>query len=458
MSKPIILVVDDEVFFRRLFSEILSENDLYQVETANSGDEALALLARSNVDVILTDMVMPGTCGLELLRRTRSLDNPPEVILATGNATVETAIQALKSGARDYLLKPCNPEQLRHIVQACLEQRRLLGENSLLRSQIRLYQKGQTLAAQIDIKNLLNDALSVLTHEIGDCRGMAFVANKENFSQIVAAPGVTDEQATALAELIRARLPDMPAAGTCAAAEIGTAPGVPENLKDCWVLPMHAENSFSGAIVIFNPTTGDLPAPLPGDSLTFLTEQIHLGFKNACQFQGARELIYTDDLTGLFNHRYLNIALEQETRRAERYGLEFSVAFIDLDLFKQVNDTHGHLVGSGVLREVGEILRHCVRDADMLFRYGGDEFTALLVETDSRGAKIVAERIRQTIETHDFSAGPGKTCHITATVGHATYPAHATSKTALIDLADQAMYFGKQQRNVIRSATEVPRK
>ena len=127
MPKPSILIVDDEVFFRRLFTEILSEEDLYNIEAVGSGKEALDYLTRKHVDVILTDMVMPEICGLELIRRTRSFDPAPDIILATGNATVESAIQALKGGARDYLLKPCNPEQLRHTVKAALEQRRLIA-------------------------------------------------------------------------------------------------------------------------------------------------------------------------------------------------------------------------------------------------------------------------------------------------------------------------------------------
>jgi diguanylate cyclase (GGDEF)-like protein len=458
MSKPTILVVDDEVFFRRLFTDILTEEDLYQVETANSGDEALERLASGGIDVVLTDMVMPGTCGLELVRRTRALDNPPEIILATGNATVESAIQALKSGAKDYLLKPCNPEQLRHIIHSCLEQRRLLDENSLLRSQIRLYQKGQNLAAQIDIKTLLDEAVHSLLHETGNGRGISFVANQETFNQIAFSDGVSEEQATALAEVVRPRIEEMKEATVFSAADLEITGDLLEDLRTLWIYPMHSDEGFKGAVVLCNQTGEELNESQPGDNLSFLAEQIVLGFQNACQFQGARELIYTDDLTGLYNHRYLQIALEQELRRAERYGLEFSLAFIDLDLFKQINDTHGHLVGSNVLKEVGDVLRTCVRDADMLFRYGGDEFTALLVETVSRGAKIVAERIRQALEEKGYTAPQGETCKLTATVGHATFPIHATTKTELIDLADKAMYDGKKDRNVTRSASEVQHK
>lgn len=455
MSRPTVLVVDDEAFFRRVFTDILAEEDAYEIETADSGDAALLRLAKGGVDVLLTDMVMPGLCGLDLVRRSRNLDNPPEVILATGNATVESAIQALKSGARDYLLKPCNPEQLRHIVRTCIEQRRLLDENGLLRSQIRLYQKGQQLAGQIDVEILFTEALATLTHETGEGRGVAFLLNNDEISRVVATSGLPEAQALALARTMASQLGELGRGTLLKGEQLPAGEELPVGLHDLWIFPLQAENGMSGALMIFNGEQSRFPGVLPHNEMLFLAEQAAFGFQNACQFQGARDLIYTDDLTGLYNHRYLHIALEQEIRRAERYGLEFSLAFIDVDLLKRVNDSHGHLVGSSILRDVGKVLRRCVRDADLLFRYGGDEFTALLVETDVRGAKVVAERIRQGIQAHIFDIGQGKECRITATVGYATYPVNASSRQELIELADQAMYLGKRERNVIRSAAEL---
>jgi len=455
MSKPSILIVDDEVFFRRLFTDILSEGDRYDIEAVGCGKDALDSLAHKNVDIILTDMVMLEIDGLELIRRTRSLDPAPDIILATGNATVETAIQALKSGARDYLVKPCNPEQLRHAVKTCLEQRHLIAENSLLQSQIRLYQQGQHLSTQLDIETLFQEGLKALLHELGNGRGLALLANQNGVSQ-VSTNGFTDDQARTLAIQLNERASGLERGAVLRAAEYVGLAESDQDLRSLWIFPMSTDKLEQGALILCNQKGTDLPETLPRESLAFLAEQVALGFRNACQYQDARELIYTDDLTGLYNHRYLHIALEQEICRSERYGLEFSIAFIDLDQFKNVNDVHGHLVGSGVLSQVAVLLRECVRDADMLFRYGGDEFTALLVETDSIGARTVAERIRSIIESFDFVVGKGQTTHLTATVGHATYPVHATTRCELIDLADKAMYFGKQDRNVSRSATEIP--
>ena len=236
MSKPRILIVDDEVFFRRLFAENLSEGDQYHIETVSSGKEALDYLTRKKVDIILTDMVMPEICGLELIRRTRSFDPAPDIVLATGNATVETAIQALKSGARDYLLKPCNPEQLRHTIKSCLEQRRLLNENSLLQSQIRLYQRGQNLAGQLNVETLFQESLATLLQELGHGRGLAYLLNQGVISHIDAA-GFEDEEARQLAEILSKQTADITHPTTLQAA---SCPGLTEAFADIsedWVCP-----------------------------------------------------------------------------------------------------------------------------------------------------------------------------------------------------------------------------
>jgi len=232
----------------------------------------------------------------------------------------------------------------------------------------------------------------------------------------------------------------------------------PPRVETLCLFPLHCQKSLKGALVILNPPSGNFCHPLPSENLMFLSEQAALGFENAYRYHGARELVYTDDLTGLYNHRYLHIALDQEIRRSERYGLEFSLVFIDLDFFKKVNDSHGHLAGSRALREVGSLLRHSVREVDLVFRYGGDEFTALLVETDARGAAVVAERIRRAIERNTFLSDTEAACRLTATVGYATFPENGADRKSIIELADQAMYYGKKVRNVTRGAWELKKK
>lgn len=454
MMESTILVVDDELFFRRLYAELLSE-DGHRVKTAATGDEARGLLQQGGIDIVLTDLVMPGLDGMDVLRLARNLDPPPDVIVATGHATLETAVQALKNGARDYLVKPFNPEELRHLVRTCVEQRRVLDENALLKSQIRLFQKGQNLASSLDIEKLLPLAVASLVREIGQGRGFAFLLEKESVARLFGLDGLGDSEALSLATALVPQLEDLSGIRLLRSSELQPMENGPPQIKTLCLFPLHCQKELKGAMVVCNQPGVDFPHPLPHESLLFLSEQASLGFENAYRYQGAQELIYTDDLTGLYNYRYLQMSIEQEVRRSERYGLEFSVAFIDLDNFKDINDTYGHMAGSSVLREVALLLHKSVREVDVLFRYGCDEFTAMLVETDSRGAAIVADRIRRTIEEHTFLSDAGTPARVTATVGYATFPENASDKQGIIDLADRAMYDGKKVRNVIRGAWEL---
>lgn len=453
MQKPTILVVDDELFFRRLYADILGESG-YAVETLESGEEALERIEKGGIDLLLTDLVMPGLSGLDLLRQARLVDNPPEVILATGHATLETAIQALKTGARDYLIKPFQPDELRHLVHTCLEQRRLLDENTLLKSQIRLFQRGQQLASLLDVDRLLSQAVSTLLQEVEGARAFAFLVGRQRqLTRVAAAEGLTEAQAEGLANAVIPFLQE--AEGSLLSGEqISESAQLPPDLRTIWVCPLFSQKRLRGGLVLTNPS-GAESSPIPLDSLRFLGEQAALGFQNAYLYQGARELIYTDDLTGLHNYRYLQLILNREIRRTERYGLSFALIFIDLDYFKNVNDSHGHLAGSAALREVAAVLRKTVREVDLLFRYGGDEFTALLVETDGHGGAIVAERIRRTIENHVFLKEEGLTLRLTATVGFASFPEDARTKEDIIDLADRAMYHGKKTRNAARGPKDL---
>jgi len=184
--------------------------------------------------------------------------------------------------------------------------------------------------------------------------------------------------------------------------------------------------------------------------LNFFLRQARLALINAERSAQAQSLIYIDDLTKLYNGRYLNVVLDREMKRSERYRNFFCVLFMDIDFFKRVNDAHGHLVGSRVLVEVGTVLRACVRDSDTVVRYGGDEFVVLLVETNAEEAMIVAERMRKMVEAEPFAKEAGLGIRLTISIGIAAFPEHATTKQTLLNLADQAMYRGKEStRNVV---------
>jgi len=165
-------------------------------------------------------------------------------------------------------------------------------------------------------------------------------------------------------------------------------------------------------------------------------------------------LTYTDDLTGLYNQRYLELILDRELSLAKRNDTAFSVLFLDLDHFKNVNDNYGHLIGSRLLFEVGEEIKKTLRESDITFRYGGDEFVMVLSHTALDDAIMVAERVRQQIEKKRFLAREKMEIRLTASIGVASVPEHANSKSQILKAADEALYGVKKAvRNKVIAAT-----
>lgn len=188
-------------------------------------------------------------------------------------------------------------------------------------------------------------------------------------------------------------------------------------------------------------------------ALRVLLEPAAIALDNALLLKRAEALSVTDDLTHLYNSRYLNQVLRRETKRASRSGRPLSLLFIDLDGFKTINDSHGHLFGSRALVEAAAVIRGSARETDVVARFGGDEFAIVLPDTGGEGAFAVGERIRERIAGHVFLAGHGLEIHLTASVGVATLPDAAASAEELLQAADQAMYRVKDSgKNGIQSA------
>ena len=177
--------------------------------------------------------------------------------------------------------------------------------------------------------------------------------------------------------------------------------------------------------------------------LEALADFAAIALENARHVKRIHELTITDDCTSLFNARHMEFVLETEIYRSQRYGFEFSVVFIDLDHFKKVNDTHGHLIGSKLLAEVGQVVKTACRRIDFAFRYGGDEFVIVLPQSSRENAFVVARRLHKLIGETTWLAAEGLNVRFTASVGVATYPGDAKTKVELLHLADEAMYMIK---------------
>jgi diguanylate cyclase (GGDEF)-like protein len=222
--------------------------------------------------------------------------------------------------------------------------------------------------------------------------------------------------------------------------------------------PLNSRGSNVGALIGLDRAASAREPKLPVTMLRavrILLEPAAVALDNAFRVKRAEALSVTDDLTHLFNSRYLNIVLRRETKRASRNGRPLSLLFIDLDGFKAVNDTHGHLFGSRALVEAAAVIRGSARETDVVARFGGDEFALVLPDTGGEGAFAVGERIRDRIAEYKFLAGDGLDIHLTASIGVATLPDVAASAEELVQAADKAMYQVKDSgKNGIQAAAD----
>lgn len=439
-----ILLVEDDRFFRELFAGLLQDAG-YAIDLACSGEEALELLQHQSYALVVTDLVMSGVSGLDLLARIKSTDPSIDVILVTGNANLESAVFALKHGARDYLVKPVNSDELLHSVRLCMEQRRLLNENDALRNMVALLQVSQALAGSLDVEGICRLALDALTREVGVSRGIALLYD-DGILHCQDCRALEHATGSLVAERLSASLRSGASRGVQpyrVALPISDQVLAAEGLREVLVVPLIVNHQMLGLVALLNDPAVPLPVSQQDRNIVFLQDQVARALDNALRYTAARDLLYIDELSGLFNYRYLKVALEREIKRADRYQTQLTVMFLDLDNFKSINDTYGHMVGSSLLRELGEQLKRSVREVDVLIRYGGDEYTIILVETSAEVAVRVGERIRRTIADTPFLAREGYQIKLTASIGYACYPEDTTSVQELLMMADRAMYAGK---------------
>ncbi len=292
-----ILIVDDDSAIRESMRDFL-ENSLYTVVSASSGEEALDYLAKNTIDVVITDIMMPGINGLELTDTIKKTYDDIDVMVMTGYSSDHSYEEAINKGASEFVFKPIRFEEL------LLRLKRLLKERQLTVERYQMLEK-------------------------------------------------------------------------------------------------------------------------------------------------LKKLAITDGLTKLFNSRHFYNQLDLEVERCNRYNHSFSLLLFDIDNFKEYNDTYGHLAGDKVLIRLGQIIRTCLRNMDSAYRYGGEEFTILLPETNLNEAGIVGERIRSKVESEKFVSNAGESVTITISVGVTGYRL-GEAVSELVQRADQAMYASKEKgRNLV---------
>ncbi|MCX7769839.1 MAG: diguanylate cyclase [Proteobacteria bacterium] len=447
--KPKILIVDDDRLFLEQCLDILVDLDA-ELLIASSGTEAFEIISEKNIDLIILDLILKDMNGEEVLDKVKKKHPDIDFIIVTGYATVESVINLMKKGILDFIKKPLVPEEFKFSILKCLKQREIIQENKKLKEYLFLYDLGKIITSSLELSKVYDNILVALTNYLPNTGIIIYNADVTDFLEVKAFSGFDRNQMFELKELILEFIKDsLQINESDKILEFSTKSilkNIQTNYNNLYILPIQNISKKNGYILLFT----DSLSQDKQEGLLLLQKHIKIGIENALRYLNAQELAYIDDLTKAYNIRYLYVSLDNELKRAERFGTNVSILFIDLDFFKNVNDQYGHLVGSKLLIEFTNEIKKCVRGIDTVIRYGGDEFIVICTETDVELAKKVAERLRRRTEECEFLKKEGYSIHITCSIGIATYPTHGTTKTELIDLADKAMYRGKEiSRNIV---------
>lgn len=451
MDKASILIIDDDPSLRKTLTDILRVKG-YEPLAAGDGTAGLALLRENDVKVALVDLGLPDASGIDVLSLVKSARPDTEAIILTGNATLDSAIEATNRGAFSYLLKPYDIDQLLTQIRRALDKQRS-GERVARRS-AELERSNAELKALHDISLAssrttdLDELLFEALHALARTDVFPFVMKGAIF--LVEGAGLRLASYATLSEEFLAPCKDvcidqclcvlaMPTEEIVVSrdsrADNGHTvcnPAMPPHGHI--LVPLKAAGKTVGMLCLYTPPDFEMAETTLG-LLAVMGERIGVGVNNARVYEETRASSLHDPLTGLANRRFLEIQLEKIVEITRRYGNQLSVIMMDIDHFKSYNDSRGHQEGDRLLAKVAAILLRETRHADYLFRYGGEEFLAILPDTSLAMAVEAAGRLRHTVAAET---------DVTISLGVAAYHNGMRDKETLIRKADEALYLAKQ--------------
>ncbi|HKG90664.1 MAG TPA: diguanylate cyclase [Gemmatimonadaceae bacterium] len=485
-----ILVVDDDPGMLQTITWILKEHG-YDVASAQGGAGMWEQLELRLPDLLLLDVIMPDADGFQLLEQLKSDDRWRElpVLMVSSLPPEEATVKTLGLGAADFVRKPFRVRELLARIQAQLRIRAMLKS---AREALRTTEEELLRAREeAEVRRKLVDILHEVTSDLSSdeifhilARRVARALNISHCSVILARPGdrigvvatAYENPALRNLEIQLDKYPEIRAAldhgRPVLIGDLRTSPlyadirekwkveGIAVSIRSVIALPFTLDRMQAG--VFFLRRTGDEP-PLTQEDVEFADAVIKAAVSSIQRAQviettkaentRLEALAHTDALTQVLNRRALTMRLSAELDRARRYDSVVTLLMIDLDHFKRINDTYGHLVGDDLLREVAAVFQHAVRSVDVVARYGGEEFVVVLPETSEPGGVAFAERLRERIEAQQFGSADRAQLHLTISVGVATFPSmRVESVEDLFARADAALYRAKAEgRNRVRT-------
>jgi two-component system cell cycle response regulator len=458
MSGRVLVVDDIEANVKLLEAKLSSE--YFDVLSAYNGASALEIAEAELPDVILLDIMMPRMDGFEVCRQLkanrRTADVP--VVMVTALSDVANRLRGLEAGADDFLTKPVNDIAL----------------FARVRSLVRLKRMMEELRVREEICARFGDRVTPAAHDAGPARIL-----------------IVDDDEFAAARMVEtlASFATVSHASSCAEAWKMLAADSELIIASLSILGSdalqlvsrcRASEAFRQLPILLIAEDRDLPRLAKGldlfanDYLIRPVDRNELRARTATQIRRKRlqdrleesyrrslSLALTDELTGLYNRRYLFAHLDELIERVRQDGISAVVLLFDLDHFKHVNDTHGHAAGDDVLRELAARTVNSVRSVDLVARLGGEEFVVVMPETDLAIAAAVAERLRVAVAREPFTVkGNGKRLPVTISIGVTAAAAKDDNRDSILKRADDALYTAKTRgRNcvIVRSPQSPPR-
>jgi two-component system cell cycle response regulator len=438
-----VLVVDDIAINVKLLEAKLS-SEYFDVLSASSGSAALEIADAELPDVILLDVMMPGMDGFEVCRRLkanpRTADLP--VVMVTALSDAANRLRGLEAGADDFLTKPVNDIALFARVRSLARLKRMMEEWRLRDEICGRFGGSQSVAEEGGPARVL------IVEE--DAFAAARMSETLALAHRVTVVGSCTEAQSRLdeeTELIIASLttPDgdpLRLVSQCRGNEI---------FRQLPVLLIAAERDLPRLAKGLDLGANDyLIRPVDRNELLARTNtQIRrkrLQDRLNDNYQRSLSLALTDELTGLYNRRYLLAHLDELVARVSRDGLDAAILLVDIDHFKQVNDTYGHAAGDDVLRELAARATNTVRSVDLVARLGGEEFVVVMPETGPAIAVAVGERLRLAIANEPFTIrASDERLPITVSIGITSATAGGDDRDRLLKRADDALYCAKAE-------------
>lgn len=477
--KAKILIVDDTPEYLEMLSQILKHYG-YEVRAVLDGSAALSLARGHPPDLIMLDISMPMIDGIETCRLLKSDDRTCSipVIFISAMQDTEEKVKAFQAGGVDYVLKPFQIEEVLARIEIHLSIRQLQTELEAANRELakRLQELVETQAAERE-QRILAETLRDTSEAINSSLDYEEVLDLilENLAKVVphdaANIALLDAQNTVhfkrgrgyqeydLHEYILSFETPLESFPTWRKAYHSRQPQIIPDTRECpdWIMndkiawirsyacaPIVVKSQVIGFLNLDSATAGFFE-PKHADRLKAFATQAAIAIENANLFRETQRLAITDDLTGVFNRRYLLELARKELERARRYQHPLSLILFDLDHFKQINDRFGHPMGDITLQKIAHLCRLTIRATDIFGRYGGEEFLIITPETGFQEAMEVAERFRKQVEKFAIETERG-TIRLTISLGIATLKAGTQmSLEELITKTDDALYAAKAQ-------------